>query len=86
MSKPIPLLLSAALMLTGCTSITPTPEIRRFPPHSLTAPCPDLPPAREGRLSTILLNSLDRAELYYDCQARHQGLADWASGNHDDRR
>ncbi|MBS0424623.1 MAG: hypothetical protein JSR71_09430 [Proteobacteria bacterium] len=42
------------------------------------APCPNLPDASDGRLSTILNNSIERAQLYYDCQARHKGLADWA--------
>ena len=79
MSKITLLLLSAALILTGCASTTPAPEILRLPPASLTAPCPDLPPAKDGKLSTILLNSLDRAELYYDCQAKQKGLAEWAS-------
>ncbi len=68
----------AASMLTACVSTTAIQQTPRLPPPALTAECPDLPMAPDGKLSTILTNSLERAQMYYDCQARHKALAEWA--------
>ena len=76
--KNTPIMLLAAWMLTACASTTITPTPPRLPPPALTAQCPDLPPAANGKLATILQNSIERAQLYYDCQARHKALAEWA--------
>lgn len=65
-------------MLTACGSTTPSRPPIRIPPAALIAACPDLPDAADGRLSTIFENSIERARMYYDCQARHKALADWA--------
>ncbi|MXS82258.1 hypothetical protein ABD07_03950 [Nitrosomonas oligotropha] len=71
-------MLIAVLMLTGCASTTNAPEEPRIPQASLIAECPDLPEASDGKLSTILTVSLERSQLYYDCQARHKALSEWA--------
>ena len=76
--KSTPIMTSVALMLAACGSTTVTPTIPRLPPPALTVPCPDLLAALDGKLSTILQNSLERAELYYTCQARHRALSEWA--------
>lgn len=78
-SQKTMIMLSAVWMLTACSSITPVQELPRTPPASLAAPCPDLPPASDGKLSTILENSLERSQMYYDCQSRHKALAEWAA-------
>jgi hypothetical protein len=38
-----------------------------------------LPEARDGRLATLLRNSLERSALYYECQAKHKALSEWAT-------
>lgn len=71
-----------ALMLTACASTTPAPLNLlppRQPPASLTSPCPDLPAAQDGRLATLLRNSLERSALYYECQTKHKALSEWAA-------
>lgn len=68
------------LILTACTSTTPSPLLlspSRQPPASLISLCPDLPEARDGRLATLLRNSLERSVLYYECQAKHKALMKW---------
>ena len=73
------IIMSAALMLTACGSTTPNrKQPERIPSAALTSPCPDLPPAINGRLDTILHNSLERGAMYYECQAKHKLLSDWA--------
>ncbi|MCE7915405.1 MAG: hypothetical protein DYH15_12200 [Nitrosomonas sp. PRO4] len=69
----------AASMLTACGSTTVIPAETRIPPAALTAQCPDLTDAPDGKLATILENSLERAQMYYDCQARHKALSQWAA-------
>lgn len=72
------IMIAVSSMLTACASTTINQTTERLPPPALTAQCPDLPDAPDGKLSTILQNSLERAQLYYDCQARHKALAEWA--------
>lgn len=79
-------MLIAASILTACNSITAIPEEPRLAPPALTAECPDLPEALDGKLSTILVNSLERAQMYYDCQARHKALSEWATPLPKDRK
>ena len=72
----------AGSMLTACASTTPVPlqaSPSRQPPASLTSLCPDLPEAQDGRLATLFRNSLERSALYYECQARHKALVEWAT-------
>ena len=67
----------AVSVLTACASTTLAPQIYRTPPAAALTPCQDLPEAADGKLSTILRNSLERARMYHECQSRQAELTEW---------
>lgn len=69
--------LIAALMLMGCASGTPpTLAQPRQCAASLTAPCPEAPPARSGNLDDLVRNHIEAMELYHQCQDQMEKLTE----------
>ena len=62
-------------MVTACASQTPLLPDRAPLPPSLLTPCPNLPELADGSGEAILRTLVDVAQLYYECQDRHEALA-----------
>lgn len=73
----MPALMLSALMMQGCSYLTPL-QIR--PPlidPTLTVRCPDtMPKAANGTRGEILNTWREAVEQYHDCRLRHDGLVD----------
>lgn len=81
--------LTCALALTSCglgmmrtPAPTPIPAtllalLTPIPPvdHSLTEPCPRLPPAADDQVPTLIANHAEVSGTYHQCRGRHAGLA-----------
>jgi hypothetical protein len=73
------LVLTAALLLSGCP--TTVPVRMHFPqiPEPLIADCPVLEPLAEeqNRLSDLLENANKNYGKHYECAAKHQAWQEW---------
>lgn len=67
-------------MMSACDSLMPAPQIDRMMPESLMVRCSEQIQAEDGKLSTILRVSIERAEQYEECEGRHRALVDWVRG------
>ena len=69
-------LISLALTLTACASLTTPSEARAPLPPSLTAPCQPLPLLADGMAGTVLRWAMEAIEAYQDCAERHRALVE----------
>lgn len=77
MSRPMPTVLIALSLMTGCASSgAPSPGPTARVDRALLAPCPDPPQLRSGATSEHLRVTVALARIYWECKTRHQGLAE----------
>lgn len=73
-------ILVAALLLTGCTTVTtPVRHSLPEPPSVLVERCPDLIllPEKEERLSELVKVVTQNYMMYHECGAKHELLVKW---------
>lgn len=76
------ILLASMLALTSCatgTEVMKAPPVAPAPPppaidRSLLAQCPELPPAVDSRLASLLANHDETTALHHDCRAGKSAL------------
>jgi len=70
-------LLSAVLILTGCTAVPVKPKFPEVPAELLEA-CPSLNEVSETtKLSDVLTVVVDNYALYHECKIKNDAWANW---------
>lgn len=70
--------LIVALLLTGCSTVTPV--ARKFPevPDTIIQKCPELAKLNDdAKLSDVAKSVTNNYTTYYECSSKHEAFIEW---------